>query len=69
VRDSISQQAGKCCLNVQNYFLAFKIQTISITIGYFTELRASLTVFICKEILLIKYIKNSYFTDKLCYIS
>jgi hypothetical protein len=69
VRDRISQQAGRCCLNVQNAFLTFKIQSIAITIGYFTELRGSLTVFICKEILLIKYFKNSYFTDKFCCIS
>jgi len=69
VRDSISQQAWRVCRNVQNIFLAFKIQSIAITIGYVIELIASLIVFICKGILLIKYFKDSYFTDKPCYIS
>jgi hypothetical protein len=45
------------CLKVQNFFLAFKIESIAIAIDYFTELRASLTVFICKGILLINKLR------------
>jgi len=49
VRDSISQQAGSFRRNKQNAFLAFIIQSIAITIGYFTELRASLTVLVLRK--------------------
>jgi len=45
------------CLKVRNFFLAFKIQSIAIAIDYFTELKASLTVSICKEILLINKLR------------
>jgi len=47
-------------------FLGFTIQSIVKSTAHFTEIRATLTVAISMETLLIKYFKTSYFRDNLC---
>jgi hypothetical protein len=53
MRGSISQQLGFVGM-YKIPFLAFTVQSFSISISYFTELSASLSVAICMEILLTK---------------
>jgi len=48
VRDSCNRIGDVAVMYVIS-FLAFIIQSITITIGQFTEIRASLTVVICME--------------------
>ena len=67
MRENISQQLGDIAVMYKIPFLAFTIKSITISLAYFTELRASLNVAICMEILSIKYFSPFYFPHKLCH--
>jgi len=60
VRDSVNR-IGDVALMYIITFLAFTIQSITMTIVQFTELRVSLTVVSFMEYLLVKYFSTFYF--------